>query len=53
MIMLNTLKKKPKKVYKSLSKTYHPDMNDSSLASDKFMEINEAWKKISEERNFK
>lgn len=42
-----------KKVYKSLSKTYHPDMNDSSLASDKFMEINEAWKKISEERNFK
>lgn len=42
-----------KKVYKLLSKTYHPDINSSALANDKFIEIKEAWEKISKERNYK
>jgi curved DNA-binding protein len=32
-----------KKAYKALAKTYHPDLNKSPDASDRFKEINAAW----------
>ena len=35
-----------KKVYRSLSKIYHPDVNQSKLAEDKFKKITDAWDQI-------
>ena len=32
-----------KKAYRSLAKKYHPDMNKSPDAEEKFKEINEAY----------
>ena len=37
-----------KKVYRNLSKIYHPDVNPSSVAADKFKKITEAWNQIQE-----
>jgi molecular chaperone DnaJ len=38
----NASKEEIKKAYKTLAKKYHPDLNKSSDASEKFKEINEA-----------
>lgn len=37
-----------KKVYRSLSKIYHPDVNHSKLAEEKFKKITDAWEQIQE-----
>lgn len=36
-----------KKAYRTLSKKYHPDLNDSPEAEKKFKEINEAYRTLS------
>lgn len=38
-----------KKAYRSLAKKYHPDVNKSSDAEEKFKEINEAYEVLSDE----
>lgn len=37
-----------KKVYRSLSKIYHPDVNQSKLAEEKFKKITDAWEQVQE-----
>ena len=37
-----------KKAYRSLAKKYHPDMNKSPDAEEKFKEINEAYEVLSD-----
>ncbi|WP_282799432.1 DnaJ domain-containing protein [Lactococcus lactis] len=39
-----------KKVYRSLSKIYHPDVNNSKLAEEKFKKITDAWEQIQKNR---
>lgn len=39
-----------KKAYRKLSKKYHPDINPSKDASEKFKEINEAYEVLSDEQ---
>jgi curved DNA-binding protein CbpA len=39
--------KQIKKIYKSLSRCYHPDVNDLSNANEKMEEINEAYRALS------
>ncbi|HJX05553.1 MAG TPA: DnaJ domain-containing protein, partial [Candidatus Nanoarchaeia archaeon] len=38
----NATKEEIKKAYKKLAKQYHPDLNKSADATEKFKEINEA-----------
>jgi len=42
----NASKEEIKKAYKQLSKQYHPDVNSSPDAEDKFKEINKAYEML-------
>jgi len=46
----NATKSEIKKAYRSLAKKYHPDMNKTSEAEEKFKEINAAYEVLGDEK---